>query len=128
MTDITKCDGRIVTPDSATYCPHRESCWRFLAPEGHWQSWMSPPADMANCQAYWKRAADSRPISARDADALAEGHVKVAVAGLTQQVERMTAALEWYANALGNSKSMDYRIITQDGGKRARQALNRSEQ
>jgi hypothetical protein len=63
----------------------------------------------------------------QDADALVEGHVKVTVAGLTQQVERMTAALEWYANALGNSKSMDYRIITQDGGKRAGQALNRSE-
>lgn len=42
---------------------------------------------------------------------------------IVAELSAARAALEWYANALGNSKSMDYRIITQDGGQRARDSL-----
>jgi len=42
---------------------------------------------------------------------------------LLSERDRLRSALKWYAKHLGASKSMDMRIITQDGGKRAREAL-----
>lgn len=42
---------------------------------------------------------------------------------LRAERDALRAALTWYADNLGNSKSMDYRVIVQDGGKRAKAAL-----
>lgn len=42
---------------------------------------------------------------------------------LRAECDALRAALTWYADNLGNSKSMDYRVIAQDGGKRAQAAL-----
>ena len=39
------------------------------------------------------------------------------------EIERMRSALQWYADHMGASKSMDMRIVVQDGGKRAKDAL-----
>ena len=52
MSDITKCSG--------TDCPHKESCYRFTAPEGHYQSYfLNPPLDGTNCDMYWGPNAES---------------------------------------------------------------------
>jgi hypothetical protein len=46
MSDITKCNG--------TGCPHKESCYRFTAPAGDYQSYfVDPPLDGDNCDMYW---------------------------------------------------------------------------
>ena len=42
---------------------------------------------------------------------------------LMAERDRLRAALDWYARNLGASKSKDMRIIVQDGGARAREAL-----
>ena len=43
MTDISKCQG--------FGCTKRESCYRFVAPAGIWQSWMQP--NPIHCYHYW---------------------------------------------------------------------------
>lgn len=53
MTDISKCQG--------LQCDKRESCWRFTAPAGIWQSWMSPE-NPARCEYYWP-IAPAKPSS-----------------------------------------------------------------
>jgi hypothetical protein len=46
MSDITKCSGQ--------GCPHKESCYRFTAPQGELQSYfVDPPLDGDNCDMYW---------------------------------------------------------------------------
>jgi len=35
MTDISKCGKES--------CKWKDSCYRYTAPSGHWQSWISPP-------------------------------------------------------------------------------------
>lgn len=44
-----------------------------------------------------------------------------------QRIETLEKALQFYAKHLGQSHSLDYRIIVQDGGKRAREALGASD-
>ena len=44
-------------------------------------------------------------------------------AELEERLEKAKEALQFYADNLGNSKSVDIRIITTDGGLIARQAL-----
>lgn len=39
------------------------------------------------------------------------------------EIERLRAALQWYADNMGESRSHDMRIMVQDGGKIARNAL-----
>jgi hypothetical protein len=40
---------------------------------------------------------------------------------------RLREALQWYADNLGESRSRDVRILVQDGGQRARNALVQKE-
>jgi hypothetical protein len=55
MTDITKCDGK--------ECTMKETCWRYKAPEGRYQSYFTESphdnkVDEANntiCEHYWKQ-------------------------------------------------------------------------
>lgn len=42
---------------------------------------------------------------------------------LHRRIAELENALRWYAVTLGNSRSMDMRIIHQDGGQKARDAL-----
>lgn len=42
---------------------------------------------------------------------------------LLGEVDKLRAALRWYADHMGASRSMDMRLIVQDGGQRAREAL-----
>lgn len=48
MTDISKCNGE--------NCPIKETCWRYLAPDGHWQSYMNYEynKEKNKCDGYWK--------------------------------------------------------------------------
>ena len=49
MTDISKCRG--------TDCPLKESCYRYTAKEGMWQSYIfDVPYDKEKkkCEYYWK--------------------------------------------------------------------------
>jgi hypothetical protein len=41
MTDIAKCDG--MSPAGQTVCPKRFECWRYHAPAGFNQSWITAP-------------------------------------------------------------------------------------
>lgn len=45
MADISKCLG--------TGCPQKQSCYRYLAPENDWQSYMPPEWDGTECEYYW---------------------------------------------------------------------------
>ena len=46
MADITKCRG--------TGCPLKETCYRFLAMEGLWQSYfIDIPFKDGKCEYYW---------------------------------------------------------------------------
>ena len=46
MADIAKCTGR--------GCDLRETCYRFTAPKGMWQSYfMNPPIKDGECEMYW---------------------------------------------------------------------------
>lgn len=50
MADITKCTGR--------GCDLRETCYRFTAPKGMWQSYfMTSPIKDGECEMYWGEAA-----------------------------------------------------------------------
>ena len=52
MTDITKCWGH--------GCALKESCYRFTAPEGMYQSYfMNPPIKNGKCEYYWSQNATS---------------------------------------------------------------------
>jgi hypothetical protein len=45
MTDLTMCAGH--------GCPLRETCWRYRAPAGAWQSWAAwPRLPDGSCEAY----------------------------------------------------------------------------
>lgn len=46
MTDIAKCDGKD--------CPLADSCWRFKAPCGDWQTYIEPKKRGEECEYYWK--------------------------------------------------------------------------
>jgi len=55
-----------------------------------------------------------------------QGQIIMSRAGVEQLVSRLTrlaTALEWYAESMGASKSRDMRIICEDAGRRAREAL-----
>jgi hypothetical protein len=52
MTDITKCTGE--------GCPLKETCHRFTAPKGTWQSYfLNSPIKNGQCQYYWGEASQS---------------------------------------------------------------------
>jgi hypothetical protein len=44
-------------------------------------------------------------------------------ADVDARIEKLENALAFYAKFLGTSHSLDFRILTQDGGKKARDAL-----
>lgn len=45
MSDITKCSGFL--------CPFKETCYRYLAPSGTWQSYFTEvPYDNGKCEVY----------------------------------------------------------------------------
>ena len=47
MTDITKC--------SSETCTVRTLCWRWLAPDGEWQSYFNPAPDGGeDCPHFWQ--------------------------------------------------------------------------
>lgn len=47
MSDITKCSGFL--------CPLRETCYRYLAPTGTWQSYfLGVPYENGECNEYWE--------------------------------------------------------------------------
>lgn len=48
MSDIAKCND--------IHCPSRNKCWRYLAPAGHWQTYVvtNREADADNCELFWK--------------------------------------------------------------------------
>jgi len=45
MTDITKCSNE--------KCERKEGCWRWLAPDDHWQSYAEFKGGR-DCDGYWK--------------------------------------------------------------------------
>lgn len=45
MTDICKCSGE--------NCDKRETCFRYLAKDGYYQSYFSMP-NSKDCKSYWK--------------------------------------------------------------------------
>lgn len=45
MNDIAKCEGK--------GCDLRETCWRYVAESGEWQTWNNFHADPKPCKAYW---------------------------------------------------------------------------
>lgn len=46
MTDISKCRGE--------GCPIKESCYRFTAPNGYWQSYSDFKYEDGKCEFYWE--------------------------------------------------------------------------
>ena len=55
MTDITKCTGE--------GCPIKETCYRFTAPTGMYQSFFfEVPIRNLKCDYHWSRNATSRTI------------------------------------------------------------------
>jgi hypothetical protein len=47
MTDITKCSNKD--------CPLKNTCFRFLAKDGYWQSYSDfKPKEDGTCEHYWK--------------------------------------------------------------------------
>lgn len=47
MTDISKCP---------TGCDKQETCYRWTAPVGYWQSYADfKPDENGNCEGYWER-------------------------------------------------------------------------
>jgi hypothetical protein len=51
MTDITKCGGSRDGED----CPLKDKCWRYNAPAGVWQSYMTPPFEGEECEYFYER-------------------------------------------------------------------------
>jgi len=52
MSDITKCNG--------VNCPVKESCKRFTAESGVWQSWFAEsPIKDGKCEMYWGKTQES---------------------------------------------------------------------
>jgi len=64
MTDISKCTGILETTGATagkSYCPWKETCYRYTAPEdSSWQAWASFPGQFNpdgsfTCIDYWNR-------------------------------------------------------------------------
>jgi hypothetical protein len=52
MPDITMCPG--------TFCPHKETCYRYTAKPSDYQSYfMKPPIKEGKCEYYWGENAKS---------------------------------------------------------------------
>lgn len=62
MADITKCEGK--------ECTMKETCWRYKAPKGYYQSYFTESPinkETKECEHYWKqdklRGAKNRGIN-----------------------------------------------------------------
>jgi len=87
-------------------------------PDGHWDY-----ADIARLCALRDSQAQEIERLTRERDELRAGFGGEAYTELVHTERRLRVALEWYAKHMVASRSMDMRIITQDGGERAREAL-----
>lgn len=54
MTDIAKCEGKIITKeDELKVCDRRKSCYRYQAPSSQMQSFIRPTEIDGRCAHYW---------------------------------------------------------------------------
>lgn len=62
MTDISKCKGK--------GCPHKESCWRYLAPsDRYWQSFCEFEKGInktGKCSDYWFAGLEEKQPGEKD--------------------------------------------------------------